>query len=68
MADRRRELLSSWTTDFLLAHYAEFEAKLEGLASAARVLEEGPDDPNELYMVGRAGSAVVGLYTYGVED
>ena len=44
MPDRRRELLSSWTSDFLLAHYAEFTTKLEALRSASRVLEGEPDD------------------------
>lgn len=47
--DRRRELLRSWTSDFLLAHYAEFERKLEALALASRVLEDSPgnDDLRE---------------------
>lgn len=42
--DRRRELLSSWTSDFLLARYAQFAAKLAALSSASRVLEDAPDD------------------------
>lgn len=42
--DRRRELLSSWTSAFLLSHYAEFTSKLEALRSASRVLASEPDD------------------------
>lgn len=42
--DRRRELLRSWSTDFLLAHYAEFAEKLEELRDASRALEDSPDD------------------------
>ncbi|HEU5072590.1 MAG TPA: imelysin family protein [Polyangiaceae bacterium] len=41
--DRRRELLRSWTHDFLLAHYAEFGVKLEELSSASVPLEAAPD-------------------------
>jgi len=42
--DRRRELLASWTQDFLLAHYAEFTSKLEALRSESRALAGEPDD------------------------
>jgi predicted lipoprotein len=42
--DRRRELLRSWTSDFLLARYAEFERKLEALALVSSGLEGSPGD------------------------
>ncbi|HEY6728391.1 MAG TPA: imelysin family protein, partial [Polyangiaceae bacterium] len=42
--DRRRELLRSWTSDFLLAHYVEFGMKLKELRTASLALEDAPDE------------------------
>jgi predicted lipoprotein len=44
IADRRRELLTSYGEDFLLADYAEFEALCVELAARTRALAEEPSD------------------------
>ena len=53
VADRRRELLRSWTSQFLLVRYAEFRTKLEALQLASKALENSPDDDD----LGEAQSA-----------
>lgn len=43
VADRRRQLLQSWTGDFLLARYTTFIEKIAELGTASTGLEGSPD-------------------------
>lgn len=54
--DRRRQLLQSWTGDFLLAHYAAFGKKIADLAKASAALEDSPK-ADDLLNVQRAWRA-----------